>query len=216
MPAPVPRGSGSGFWDRLAGRYDRQWLQRAILQPTRARVLRRFEELGLRPGRLLDVGCGTGQFAAEFAARYPDSQVTACDTSDCMLERARQRCAGRTVRFVAGPVARVPPAARFDAVVCLHALPYLSDPAADLREMRGRLAEAGRLFIVSASRETRYDRLALGGLARLVGHARYPGMAEIGTLLSQAGLVRAHTERLDLGAALPSIRLVEAIPAAAG
>lgn len=41
------------------------------------------------PKRIVDLGCGPGNSTAELAARYPESHLTAMDSSPDMLEKAR-------------------------------------------------------------------------------------------------------------------------------
>ena len=85
-------------------------------------------------GRVLDLGCGTGELARALASAGLD--VTGCDISAEMLRRAASqqgRCAGwlrlapswRTLPFAS---------ASFDAVVAASVLEYVSDPVDVLAE----------------------------------------------------------------------------------
>ncbi|WP_300343693.1 class I SAM-dependent methyltransferase [Nesterenkonia sp.] len=81
-------------------------------------------ELGAR--RVLDVGCGTGVFAAELARR--GVEVTGVDPAAAMIETARRRVEqaglGDRVTLIRGTAADVPPA-RFDAAVMMgHVAQY--------------------------------------------------------------------------------------------
>jgi 2-polyprenyl-3-methyl-5-hydroxy-6-metoxy-1,4-benzoquinol methylase len=201
------------IWDYWAERYERLWIQRAILGPTRELVHRRFGELGLVPGRLLDVGCGIGQFSAEMAARYPACTIVACDTSRRMVEKARARVPAERVSVRLGSLDMAAQEAAFDVIVCLHVLPYLPDPAAALRAMRALLKPDGRLFVVHANGETPYDRLLLAGVKRLVSRADYLSTVAERRLMGEAGLTVREVIRLPVWRALPSIHLVEATPA---
>jgi trans-aconitate methyltransferase len=91
--------------------------------------------LPLRPAdRVLDLGCGSGDFTMQIAARVPDGHVVGIDAQPSMLDEARS-CAGPNQSFVEGPVQRLaelvdgqPP---FD-VVCsrsvLHWVPWADHP----------------------------------------------------------------------------------------
>ena len=71
-------------FDRAAGRYD----QVAVLQRvTGERLLERLDVIRLAPGRILDLGAGTGQFAARLAQRYDGAQVIQVDLAFNMLKR---------------------------------------------------------------------------------------------------------------------------------
>jgi SAM-dependent methyltransferase len=81
------------------------------------------------PQRILELGCGPGQFTRELAAAFPAAHIVACDLSLRQLEEAQRRLNrdGRGVRLLrrAAEDTRLP-AGSFDLVVSyaiLHELP---------------------------------------------------------------------------------------------
>jgi release factor glutamine methyltransferase len=82
--------------------------------------------LELRPGRLLDVGTGSGAIALAVAAELPGCAVTATDTSAGALEVARANAErlglADRVRFLEGSL---PPDERFDLIIAN--LPYVAE-----------------------------------------------------------------------------------------
>jgi SAM-dependent methyltransferase len=78
--------TGSALYDPIAGWYDREFATSALGGSARAIVLRL---LGEGPGRLIDVGCGGGVHAIEFANR--GWTVIGVDTSEEQLRLARAR-----------------------------------------------------------------------------------------------------------------------------
>jgi SAM-dependent methyltransferase len=99
---------------------------------------------GLRGRRLLDVACGTGKSFAPLLRRGYD--VTACDASPGMVERARAR-AGTGADVRVADMRALPVLGAFDLVTCLDdAICHLLEPAevlAALRGMRANLAPGG-------------------------------------------------------------------------
>ena len=91
-----------------------------------------LEQKGLIGGKVLDVGCGTGENALHLAARGHD--VTGCDFSPRAIEVARANAAeqGATVRFEQADVLELEPEPRFDTVVD-SALFHLLDAADRVR-----------------------------------------------------------------------------------
>ncbi|HYP55476.1 MAG TPA: peptide chain release factor N(5)-glutamine methyltransferase [Solirubrobacterales bacterium] len=83
--------------------------------------------LELRPGRLLDVGTGSGAIALAVAQELPDCEVTASDTSAAALEVARANAdrLGLAERVRFGEETLPDGADRFDLVVAN--LPYVSE-----------------------------------------------------------------------------------------
>lgn len=87
------------------------------------------------PGWILDVGCGTGDHAAELARRGFD--VVGVDADEAMLARARARHPG--VEFVSADAQALSLERRFDAAFSNAALHWMTDQAAALRSVRGVL-----------------------------------------------------------------------------
>ena len=95
--------------------------------------------MALGSGTLLDLGCGTGVHAVEFARK--GWTVTGIDLSPDMIRRAdarRSGAAGR-LRFRQGDVSEIGPERDFDAAVSLfHVASYQTSPA----KLKGMLANA--------------------------------------------------------------------------
>jgi|tagenome__1003787_1003787.scaffolds.fasta_scaffold20799009_1 SAM-dependent methyltransferase len=82
---------------------------------------------GLRGNRLLDVGCGTGKSFLPMLAR--GYEVTGCDISPAMVERAREAAGGEASLLVAD-ARDLPVLGRFDLVTSLDdALNYVVSDA---------------------------------------------------------------------------------------
>ncbi|RJP47341.1 MAG: class I SAM-dependent methyltransferase [Desulfobacteraceae bacterium] len=52
----------------------------------------------IRPGRILEIGCGTGKNLVSLARRFPDADITGLDLSKDMIERAAGKFSGRESR----------------------------------------------------------------------------------------------------------------------
>jgi SAM-dependent methyltransferase len=105
------------------------------LERDRQEVARLLDVLGLPVGApILDVPCGQGRHAHPLAEAGYD--VTGLDYSPYLLDRARRRGTGRTLRYVRGDMRRLPArwSGRFDAVVNLFtSFGFFLDPADDVR-----------------------------------------------------------------------------------
>ncbi len=125
---------------RLAALYD-------ALNPPDAAEAFYLGLAGPQPARILDMGCGTGQLACEFAARGHD--VTGADPAAAMLAVARGRPGGDRVRWIQAGAAALATPARFDLIVMTgHVFQLLRgdrDVRAALEVLAGHLAPGGRI-----------------------------------------------------------------------
>jgi len=104
---------------------------------------------GLRPGRALELACGSGRNAVWLAERGWD--VTGVDFSGVALEQARALAAERAVvvEWVEGDVLEwEPPAAEYDLVAVLYLQLPAEQLAAVLRRAAAGLAPGGTLLVV--------------------------------------------------------------------
>jgi ubiquinone/menaquinone biosynthesis C-methylase UbiE len=101
-------------------------------------IVRWVEGLSQSTGRLLDLGCGTGELS--FAFEGAGFAVTGVDFSPGMLRRARRKArrGGSRIELRWTDLDRTLPfeAASFDAAVCISVLQCLSAPHHFLSEAR--------------------------------------------------------------------------------
>ncbi len=136
------------------------WVHRLSRAVRRLRlpVKRRFVErvAGRKTGRLLDIGCGTGEFPA--AMRRAGWTVAAIEPDAKGRERTRQK--GVDVRDPAA-LADVP-GASFDVVMLWHVLEHTHDPRAMLAEVK-RLLSPGGVGIIAVPNRCCLDAEIYGG-----------------------------------------------------
>ncbi len=171
------RGQGAN-WDEA----------KALALPAEAIAAALRQALGPQPGRLLDIGTGTGQLLALLADVVEFG--LGVDASRAMLALARSRlshprfarCAVRQADMYRLPLA----GASFDSVVLQMVLHHAEDPAAVLAEARRVLRPGGALVVVDLLHHDRAD--LLGQLAH-----RWPGFHRdtLATMLAAAGLTDA-------------------------
>jgi SAM-dependent methyltransferase len=105
-----------------------------------------------RGGRVLDVGCGTGEITDRLAARFPKASFVGIDVDEAHLEKAKARCAvfGSRVRFQVGDaLALTFDDSSFDLVVCRHLIQAVPDASRVLSEIRRVLRPGGRLHLIA-------------------------------------------------------------------
>jgi SAM-dependent methyltransferase len=112
--------------------------------------------------RMLDLGCGAGEFAAIAAAS--GAELIGVDVAEAALERARRRAPELDFRRtpVDGPLEFAD--AAFDLVWASEVIEHIADTAPWLSEVRRVLAPGGRLLLTTPSHGRL--RLLLGGIER--------------------------------------------------
>jgi SAM-dependent methyltransferase len=110
-------------------------------------------------GRILDLGCGTGEHSRFLAAQ--GFEVLAIDSSPTMIEKATDSPVPDNLRFLLGDITEVADLAEglFDGAICLgNTLPHVQDRAALTRLARGlraRLREGASVAVQILN----YDRI---------------------------------------------------------
>ncbi|MCW6511026.1 class I SAM-dependent methyltransferase [Lichenifustis flavocetrariae] len=106
--------------------------------------------LGARPGRVLDVGIGTG---LELPLFSPQQRVTGIDLAEPMLRRAQTKAArgpGNVDGLCVMDAARLAfPDASFDAVIAPYVLTVVPDPDAMLDEIDRVVKPGGDVVLVN-------------------------------------------------------------------
>ncbi|HEY1715645.1 MAG TPA: methyltransferase domain-containing protein [Solirubrobacteraceae bacterium] len=144
--------------------YEELWarLPEDLAPPDQTRR-RRFALANVGPGdRVLDLGCGTGDLAADIAGA--GAQVIAADVAENALDRARRRHPELDLRLVPfdGPLPFDDGA--FAAVWSSEVIEHVADTARWLSEVRRVLAPRGQVLLTTPSHGRL--RLLAGGIER--------------------------------------------------
>jgi len=158
-------------------------------------------------GRVLEIGCGTGNVLARMWRARPDVEMVGIDPDAAALDRARTKLPG-SVRLERGYADALPlPDAHVDRVLSsfmFHHLPPDQQPGA-LREVRRVLRPGGSLHLVDIASGGPHGLVvrAVGAASAALGHGHghghgheqprphLRGADDLLTLMTEAGLVDA-------------------------
>ena len=176
-------------FDRAAPRYD----EHAVLQhEVGQRLLERLEYVRGEPGRVLDIGCGTGVASHSLQTRFPSAQVLGLDWSAGMLRRMESR---RSEDGAPSPVCADMQALPFaprsiDVVFSNLALQWSPDLEAAFADVRRIMKPGGMFLFTSFGPDTLHElRSAWAGVDDAPHVNVFADMHDIGDLLMAAGFV---------------------------
>ncbi len=180
-------------FSKAAARYDAAAvLQREVC----VRMLEKLDVIKLQPGRVLDVGSGTGWGTRQLGERYPKADVTALDIAIGMLRHARgtsgwwkKLFGAKRESYLCADVEALPVASgSVDMIWSNLALQWCNDLPATFVELRRALKVDGLLMFSSFGVDTlRELRAAFDGVDGHSHLSRFADMHDIGDMLVNAG-----------------------------
>jgi malonyl-CoA O-methyltransferase len=190
VACPEKRWIGRSFTAAASGYDGVAGLQRAVGHALLSRA-----ELARTPGVMVDVGVGTGYFAAELAGRYPSSRLIMLDLAEGMLQVARARLPDAGC-CVCGDAEALPLADRsVDLIFSNLAIQWCPNLAGVFGEFRRVLKPGGTLlfstFGAATLSELRAAWTAVDAYSHVNDFIAYDGIA---AALREAGFRRAALE----------------------
>jgi SAM-dependent methyltransferase len=178
--------AGYSLADRDEGMRMGRW--RALGARTKAAHARALcARAGLRPARVVEIGCGDGSLLLELAGVWGEATFDGFELSPPAIELARGRGVPRAGRLEAYDGARVPAEdGAYELAVLSHVLEHVPDPAPLLAEAarvaRHVLVEVPLEDNRSAARPTKRAE------AERIGHLHAFSRADVRALVAGAGL----------------------------
>lgn len=162
------------IWNFWADKYDKLWVQKYSLKPTRDYILKAISKLSINENiKVLDLGCGPGQLIHEMSLMFNNLIITGIDFSEKMLEMSqRKNPNAKHIKLDADELYKLKD--KYDLIICTHSLPYYKEPNKILMELNKILNDDGRLLIGFASGNSFYDKLVLSFVKLTTGPANYP------------------------------------------
>ncbi len=205
MPKPIDEldfAEVRRAFDHAAASYDAHAvLQREVCD----RLLERLDFMTLQPGRVLDVGSGTGYGLTHLRARYAESELCALDIAPAMLAAARARLpqptwaqraltrltpsSSRLTHLVCADMERLPLVPNsMNLVWSSLALQWAHDLEATLKGFHRVLAPGGLLMFATFGPDTLKELRAAFSAVDDAPHVnRFIDLHDIGDMLIHAG-----------------------------
>ena len=197
-------------WEKLAPKYNTQWVQKYSLGPTRREVKSIvLPLLAQNPDiKILDVGCGTGQLIGEISQTYAAVDYLGIDVTPEMIEIAQADNPGDRIRFLNVSVDDFACDEQFDIILCTHAFPYFPNKKQAMQKMHALCKQGGMVIIVSSSTNNLKDLLANLIVKTQTSKAQYPSVAQMTRMFGNAGFRVTRTSVIRERAYMPTIALM--------
>ncbi len=187
-----------------SNRYDGSILQFLLFHPTHRSIDKILKQY-LRDGKkLLDVACGTGQFAIKIQKQNRDMLIHGADSSPGMIKQALTK--NKIVEWTLCPADKLDYLDnKFDIVTCSHAFHHFPNKDKAMAEMYRVLKPGGVLIIADGQKRNIWGWLIFTIVELVEGNVHHTSKEERIKLLEKYHFIYSHIEVNKLVPTLISI-----------
>ncbi len=175
-------------WQRLAHKYNRLWVQKYSLGPTRREVKNIVLPLiKVNPNlKILEIGCGTAQLIKEISLDNKEISYLGIDVASNMLEIAKKDNVADNIRFKNIAVEEFDTNEKFDLIICTHAFPYFPNKEAVMKKISSLCDKGAKVVIANASNNSLKDVIITFLLKATTSKASYLSIKDMKKLFDNA------------------------------
>lgn len=208
MKAGGVKMHNNGIWDFWADRYEKLWVQKYSLSPTRRRIVNRLKKIMDDKNRkysILDSGCGTGQLLRDIQGEFTGYNIEfkGIDFSSGMIAEAMKK--SENINYMVSNIEEFTGSEKsYDIIVCSHSFPYYKEKEGVIKKFSALLADGGCLIMAQASQNNLYDSIVMFFVKLTTSKASYPSVREVVKML-EPHFGGIETERIKERFYMPSI-----------
>ena len=107
--------------------------------------------------RILDIGCGTGNYTYLLRGKFPEAQIKAVDISDEMIAIAKNKLKDKNIEFTVADAESLDLRKKFDLISSNVSVQWFADLEKALKHYRRFLADSGCLLFSTFGPETFWE-----------------------------------------------------------
>lgn len=181
------KSKSSKRFDDWSKKYDRSLLQFLIFRRSHNMFISNIMR-DLRHINILDVGCGTGEFAMKLKSYKKDANVCGLDISSDMIRMAKAKFDGG-IDFRVGDVEHMPyEDNQFDYLTCSHSFHHYPHKKKAVREMHRILKDKGRIMIIDGCKDNLLGRVIFDVIVKAhEGDVHHLHSSQFARILQESG-----------------------------
>lgn len=174
------------IWDFWANKYDRLWVQKLSLKPTRDKISDLIgKEFNKENLKIIDIGCGPGELINQLQDKSNNLEFTGVDFSKEMIKQSQLKNA-HAKHYLLDVNDLDNLNKTYDILTCTHSLPYYKDVKEILNKFANKLNPNGTIYLAFASGDSLYDKIVLSFVKLTTGPAKYPSDKTFRKLLPES------------------------------
>ncbi|MCL2873384.1 MAG: methyltransferase domain-containing protein [Defluviitaleaceae bacterium] len=177
-------------WEKLAHKYNRLWVQKYSLRPTRREVRKIVLPLIKNNPKIkiLEIGCGTGQFIKEISVKNGNISYFGIDAANNMIEIAKKDNKVKNIKFEKMSIEKYKTKETFDLIICTHAFPYFPEKRQMMKKISKLCNKGAKVIIANASNNNLKDKIITFLLKATTSKSQYLSIRDMSKLFDNASL----------------------------
>ena len=188
------------YFNDWAHSYDKSILQHLVFRASHKMFSNRITNIHNEKNdiKILDVGCGTGEFISNLGPQFKEAEFYGVDLSSDMIKIAKSKLERNGVSLKVGDVENLPYEDNsFDIITCSHSFHHYPNKDKAAREMHRVLKKGGRVMIVDGCRDVPFGRVIFDIVTLLEKHVYHLFAHEFENIFSEAGFHEIDQKRFN-------------------
>jgi malonyl-CoA O-methyltransferase len=116
-----------------------------------------FDQIAIRPERILEIGCGTGYLTEKLRRHFPHAHITAVDLAPGMIAVAKLRFGAEEIDWICGDIEEIELSERYDLIISNATFQWLNNLDRTINRLFEALNDGGQLVFSTFGARTFHE-----------------------------------------------------------